>query len=105
MGAEAYEDYRAAIHDPATVHGMIEDYRAGLGIDRRHDEESRAAGQRVSCPTMVLWSLKDDLEQLMAMYLVSGVRGRPHFAAEGSTAGTTWQKRHQKSWPPSFWRS
>ena len=64
MGAEAYEDFRAAIHDPATIHGMVEDYRAGLGIDRRHDEESRAAGQLISCPTMVLWSLKDDLVQL-----------------------------------------
>jgi haloacetate dehalogenase len=64
MGPEAYEDYRAAIHDPATVHGMIEDYRAGLGIDRRHDEEDRAAGRRISCPALVLWSRKDDLEQL-----------------------------------------
>lgn len=33
MGDEAWADYRAAIHDPATVHAMLEDYRAGLGID------------------------------------------------------------------------
>ncbi|HEV2675414.1 MAG TPA: alpha/beta hydrolase [Aliidongia sp.] len=64
MGPEAFEDYRRAIHDPATVHGMLEDYRAGLAIDRRHDEESRAAGQRIRCPTLVLWSLRDDLERL-----------------------------------------
>jgi haloacetate dehalogenase len=64
MGSEAYEDYLAAIHDPATVHGMIEDYRAGLGIDRIHDEVDRSAGRRVACPTMVLWSLRDDLELL-----------------------------------------
>jgi haloacetate dehalogenase len=36
MGAESHADYRAAIHDPATVHGMIDDYRAGLGIDSGH---------------------------------------------------------------------
>jgi len=36
MGPEAYEDYRRAIHDPATVHAMMEDYRARLGIDREH---------------------------------------------------------------------
>ena len=30
MGRENYEDYRIAIHDPATIHGMIEDYRAAL---------------------------------------------------------------------------
>lgn len=64
MGEEAYADFQAAIHDPQTVHGMIEDYRAGLGIDRWHDEEDRQAGRRLACPTMVLWSLRDDLEML-----------------------------------------
>jgi haloacetate dehalogenase len=64
MGSEAYADFRAAIHDPATVHGMIEDYRAGLGIDRAHDEADRRAGRRIACPTLILWSLRDDLEFL-----------------------------------------
>ncbi|WP_335945834.1 alpha/beta hydrolase [Pseudomonas sp. G166] len=62
MGALAYEDYRAAIHDPETVHGMLEDYRAGPGIDRDHDEADRHAGRRIACPTMVLWSRRDDLK-------------------------------------------
>jgi haloacetate dehalogenase len=61
MGAEPFEDYRRAIHDPETVHGMIEDYRAGLGIDRRHDEDDRRAGRRVACPTLALWARRDDL--------------------------------------------
>ncbi|WP_431037059.1 alpha/beta fold hydrolase [Pseudomonas yamanorum] len=64
MGADAYRDYQAAIHDPATVHGMVEDYRAGLGIDRTHDEDDRRERRRVDCPTMILWSLRDDLELL-----------------------------------------
>lgn len=64
MGAENYADYRAAIHDAATVHGMIEDYRAGLGIDPAHDEEDRRQGRRVQCPVLCLWSLQDDLEDL-----------------------------------------
>ena len=64
MGAEAYADFRAAVHDPATVHGMVEDYRAGLGIDRDHDEADRRAHIRVRCPTLCLWSLDDDLEDL-----------------------------------------
>jgi len=64
MGDEAYADYRTAIHDPATVHGMVEDYRAGLGIDREHDEADRQAGRRIACPALFLWSLHDDLEQL-----------------------------------------
>ena len=64
MAPEAWADFREAIHDPATVHGMLEEYRAGLGIDRRHDEDDRRAGRRVRCPTLVLWSARDDLEEL-----------------------------------------
>ena len=55
MGSEeAYEDYRRAIHNPDTVRAMMEDYRAGLRIDRRHDEEDRAAGRRFACPILCL---------------------------------------------------
>jgi haloacetate dehalogenase len=64
MGEEAYEDFRAAIHDPAVVHAMCEDYRAGLGPDRAADDADRAAGRRIACPTLVLWSSRDDLADL-----------------------------------------
>ncbi|MEV6840222.1 alpha/beta hydrolase [Streptomyces sp. NPDC051133] len=64
MGAEAYEDYRRAIHDPATVHAMCEDYRAGLGVDREHDDADRAAGRRIGCPLQVLWAGRDDMARL-----------------------------------------
>jgi haloacetate dehalogenase len=61
LGADNYADFRRAIHDPDTVHAMLEDYRAGLGIDREHDDADRAAGRVVDCPTLVLWALRDDL--------------------------------------------
>jgi haloacetate dehalogenase len=64
MGEEAFADFRRAINDPATVHAMCEDYRAGLGIDRAHDDADRAAGRRVACPVLVLWAARDDLEEL-----------------------------------------
>jgi haloacetate dehalogenase len=64
MGAENHADWLRAIHDPDTVRAMIEDYRAGLGVDRAADEADRAAGRRVACPTLVLWSRRDDLEEL-----------------------------------------
>jgi haloacetate dehalogenase len=64
MGEEAYADYRRAIHDPATVHAMCEDYRAGLGVDRQADEADRRAGRRVGCPVLVVWALRDDMEEL-----------------------------------------
>lgn len=64
MGEEAFAEYRQAVHDPATVRAMLEDYRAGLGIDRAHEEADRAAGRRVTCPLLVLWSRHDDMERL-----------------------------------------
>jgi haloacetate dehalogenase len=64
MGEENWEDYHRAINDPQTVHAMIEDYRAGLGIDRAHDDADKAAGRRISCPTLVIWALGDDLVDL-----------------------------------------
>jgi haloacetate dehalogenase len=64
MGAENYADFYRAIHDPDTVRGMLEDYRAGLGVDRAADEADRAAARRIACPTLVAWSARDDLEDL-----------------------------------------
>ncbi|WP_130835642.1 alpha/beta fold hydrolase [[Erwinia] mediterraneensis] len=64
MGDEEYNAFRQAIHDPDTVHGMLEDYRAGLTIDRRHEAEDRDLGRKIVCPLLCLWSERDDLEQL-----------------------------------------
>ncbi|MCP2361697.1 haloacetate dehalogenase [Nonomuraea thailandensis] len=64
MGPEAHEDYLRAIRDPATVHAMCEDYRAGLTVDRAADDADRAAGRRLACPALFLWSAKDDMEEL-----------------------------------------
>lgn len=60
MGRENYQDVRSAVHNPATVRAMLEDYRAGLGIDRAHDDADKAAGNTVACPALVLWAANDD---------------------------------------------
>jgi hypothetical protein len=49
MGAGNRADLWAAVRNPAVVHGMCEDYRAGLGIDRDHEEADRAGGRRIAC--------------------------------------------------------
>ena len=64
MGAENYADLVDAVTNPATVRAMIEDYRAGLHLDRRHDEEDRSAGRKIECPTLVAWSRYDDMAEL-----------------------------------------
>ncbi|GGM69546.1 hydrolase [Lentzea pudingi] len=64
MGVENWADFQRAIHDPETVLAMCGDYRAGLEVDRHHDDEDRAAGRRITCPVLALWSAKDDLGEL-----------------------------------------
>jgi haloacetate dehalogenase len=64
MGHEGFRDWQQAIRDPQVVHAMLEDYRAGLGIDRAHDEADRATGRRITCPMLFVWSLRDDMEEL-----------------------------------------
>jgi haloacetate dehalogenase len=87
MGDEAWADYRAAVHDPGTVHAMLEDYRAGLGIDRAHDEADRAAGRRVQCPTLVLWALRDDMELLYGDPLAVWRTWAPDLRGQGIDCG------------------
>ncbi|SFO26807.1 haloacetate dehalogenase [Geodermatophilus obscurus] len=64
LGEDNHADVVAAVRDAATVRAMLEDYRAGLTVDRADEEADRAAGRRVTCPTLVLWSSRDDLEDL-----------------------------------------
>ncbi|CCH32094.1 alpha/beta hydrolase [Actinosynnema sp. NPDC047251] len=70
MGPENHEEFRAATGNPDVVRAMLEDYRAGLTVDRADEEADRAAGVRLRCPTLVLWSLRDDLEILYGDPLV-----------------------------------
>lgn len=64
MGVENAAECRAAVQDPGVVRGMLEDYRAGLTVDADDERAARAAGLRVRQPLLVLWSLRDDLEDL-----------------------------------------
>jgi haloacetate dehalogenase len=55
LSEEAVAAYREAFRRPRVRHAMMEDYRAGAGIDREHDEADRAAGRKLACPVLVLW--------------------------------------------------
>lgn len=49
----AVAEYKRCFADPAAIHGMCEDYRAGASIDLVHDREDEA--DRIACPVLVLW--------------------------------------------------
>ena len=101
MGAGNFEYVSAALHDPLTVRAMLEDYRAGMGIDLEHDRQDRARGRRIQCPTLVAWSIQDDMEDLYgdlvpllaalgqrADHLGQDRQRPPHGRAEPGTART-----------------
>ncbi len=52
----AVADYVRCLRDPAVVHAVCEDYRAGATCDRDDDDADRAAGRRIACPLQVLWA-------------------------------------------------
>ncbi|MBO0770815.1 MAG: alpha/beta hydrolase [Actinobacteria bacterium] len=87
--------YTAALSDADHIHAICEEYRAAAGIDRDHDAADRAAGRRISCPVLALWSASgplsawyDDDGGPLALWreLAPGVTGGPvdggHFFPE-----------------------
>src|SRR6187551_1864979 len=48
--------YVEALSDRAHIHAICEEYRAAATLDRAHDEADRAAGRRIRCPLLALWS-------------------------------------------------
>lgn len=52
----ALSSYLAQAADPAHLHAMCADYRAGAAFDRALDEADRAAGHKIAAPVYFLWS-------------------------------------------------
>jgi haloacetate dehalogenase len=53
--ADLMAAYRDLLDDAGTVEAICEDYRAGAGVDRDHDDADRGR-RRIECPLLVLWS-------------------------------------------------
>jgi haloacetate dehalogenase len=51
----ALEHYLAAFRDPARVHAMCEDYRAGAYADFEIDKADHDAGNKITVPMLALW--------------------------------------------------
>lgn len=89
---EALADYMAAVRDPEMIRGMCEDYRAAATLDLEHDRASRAAGEKIRCPLLVLWGAKAKIEvwydalAIWRQYCAAPVSGGPvpsgHYLAE-----------------------
>ncbi len=51
----ALAHYIAAFNDPARIHAMCEDYRAGAYADYEDDKADRDAGRKITVPMLALW--------------------------------------------------
>jgi len=55
----ALDAYRTAFRDPRVRHAMCEDYRAAASEDLEHDASDLAAGRKLTCPVLILWSERE----------------------------------------------
>ena len=98
---EVRDAYAEVLRDPAHVHAICEEYRAAATLDRLDDEADRAAGRRIACPVLALWSAEgalgtwyDDEGGPLALWRAwaGDVRGHPmaggHFFPEEDPAAT-----------------
>ena len=58
FSAEALAEYRKAFRNPATIHAICEDYRAGIGCDCDFDSADRSANRKIRAPLLVMWGAK-----------------------------------------------
>ena len=95
---DSLADYLAAVEDPATVHAMCEDYRAGATYDDAADAADIDAGRRIECPVHALWGSRGELGRwfdvlgVWRRWVAGPVTGRPldagHFLAEEAAGAT-----------------
>ena len=52
---EALAEYKRCFRNPATIHAICEDYRAGASIDLEMDQKDVDAGRKIDCPVLLLW--------------------------------------------------
>ena len=66
-------EYLRTSSDPANIHAMCEDYRAGASIDLKHDEADLS--KKVSCPLLTLWGLKGPMGRIYDVLAIWKDRG------------------------------
>jgi haloacetate dehalogenase len=54
---EALAEYQAALRDPAVIHTICEDYRAGATYDYDLDASQRGTA-RITCPVLAMWGAR-----------------------------------------------
>jgi haloacetate dehalogenase len=82
---DAFPEYRRTWEE--SIPAWCADYRAGATVDDEHDRADMAAGRRIGCPVLALWSRRPDGDPLAVWQKWAGdVRGQAlssgHFLPE-----------------------
>jgi haloacetate dehalogenase len=75
--SEVQIEYLRTASDPANIHAMCEDYRAGASIDLAHDEADMK--KKIACPLLVLWGQKGAMDGLYDVLGIWRERGKKAF--------------------------
>jgi haloacetate dehalogenase len=62
MTSDVQQEYLRIRRDPANIHGMCEDYRAGASIDLQDDKAD--LDKKIACPLLALWGAKAPMGRL-----------------------------------------
>jgi haloacetate dehalogenase len=62
MTSDVGQEYLRVRRDPANIHAMCEDYRAGASIDLEHDKAD--LDTKIQCPVLALWGAKAPMGRL-----------------------------------------
>jgi haloacetate dehalogenase len=62
MTSDVQKEYLRIQRDPANIHSMCEDYRAGASIDLEHDKADLE--RRITCPLLALWAERGAMARL-----------------------------------------
>jgi haloacetate dehalogenase len=71
--SEIQREYLRTMTDPATIHAMCEDYRAGASIELEHDAAD--IDTKIQCPLRVLWAERGAMGRLYDVMAIWGERG------------------------------
>jgi haloacetate dehalogenase len=66
-------EYLRTSSDPANIHAMCEDYRAGASIDLQHDAADLS--KKIACPLLTLWGLKGPMGRIYDVLAIWKERG------------------------------
>ena len=58
------QKYLRVQRDPANIHGMCEDYRAGASIDLEHDKADIDKKNKIKAPLLTLWAERGPMARL-----------------------------------------